>query len=216
MILTTMQNIFDLIYKQNIWADNESKSGEASNLKNTESIRAFLPEFIERYKIKSILDAPCGDMYWFSKMNLKKIKYYGYDIVEDLINENRKKFNNNKNYYFEKKDLIIDSLPKVDLILCRDLIIHFPISAVYDLINNFIKSGSKYLLITQHILKNDVYELNKEIDFGYFSFRSLIEPPFNFPNPEILVPEDWYDKNIIRCLALYKLKTLEEFLKNEQ
>ena len=56
--------------------------------------------------------------------------------------------------------------------------------------------------------------MNKEINFGYFTFRSLIEPPFNFPNPKFIVPEDWRDKNIIRGLALYELKTLEEFLKN--
>ena len=212
--MTEQQNIFNSIFKKNTWNDGESRSGPASNLKNTRALRAFLPEFIDNYKIKSMIDAPCGDMYWFSRMDLKKIKYYGYDIVDDLIQINKEKFAKHRNYYFEKKDVITDLLPKVDLILCRDLIIHFPISAIYDLINNFIKSGSKYLLITQHIIKNNAYFMNVDIKFGQFSFRSLVEPPFNFPNPKLLIPEDWDDKNVMRCLALYELKDIENFLKN--
>lgn len=208
--------IFNLIFEQNIWGDKESRSGYASNLKNTQSLRSFLPEFFEKYKIKTVIDAPCGDMYWFSKMNLKKIKYYGYDIVDDLIKQNKENFAHCRNYHFETKNLITNKLPKADLILCRDLIIHLPISAVYELLENFVKSGSKYLLITQHILKNDKYVLNKDINFGSFSFRSLIEPPFNFPNPKLLIPEDWDDKNIIRTLALYELKTIDEILKLNQ
>ncbi|MBP3846986.1 methyltransferase domain-containing protein [bacterium] len=205
-------NIFDYIFKNNIWGDSESKSGYASNFKNTQSIRAFLPEFIEKYKIKSILDAPCGDMYWFSLMNIKNVKYYGFDIVDDIIKINREKFKENRNYKFETKNLITDELPKVDLIFCRDLIIHFPISTVYELINNFVKTKSKYLMITQHILKNNSHVMNADINLGQFAFRSLVEPPFNFPNPKMLIPEDWDDKSIMRCLALYDLKTLESFL----
>lgn len=214
--MESKQNIFDYIFKNNVWGNKDSKSGHASNLENTRSIRNFLPEFFEKYKIKSILDAPCGDMYWFSQMNLRKIKYYGYDIVDELIQINKEKFAKNKNYTFEKRDLISDKLPKVDLIFCRDLIIHFPISAVYDLINNFVKTKSKYLMITQHILTSNLYQINTEIEFGKFAFRSLVEPPFNFPNPKILIPEDWADKNVMRCMALYELKTLEDFLKNCQ
>lgn len=212
--MSKKQEIFEYIFKHNIWGDSDSKSGAGSNLHYTQSIRAFLPDFFEKYKIKSILDAPCGDMFWFSQLNLKKIKYYGYDIVDEMIQNNKEKFAKYKNYKFETADLITDKLPKVDLIFCRDLIIHFPINAVYDLIKNFIKTKSKYLMITQFIVTSEKYSINKDIEFGQFALRSLIEPPFNFPYPQILIPEDWDYKGFMRFMALYELKTLEEFIKN--
>ena len=56
----------------------------------TKILRSKLPIFIKKYKIKSILDAGCGDFYWMKNINLIKINYYGLDIVSKLIEKNKK------------------------------------------------------------------------------------------------------------------------------
>ena len=54
-------------------------------LENTKNIRIELQKFIDEQNIKTILDIPCGDFYWMSKMNL-----------ENTIKEASKKLKNNK------------------------------------------------------------------------------------------------------------------------
>lgn len=208
--------VFEDIFKQNTWGSTESVSGPGSKLEYTKNIRKVLPELVERFKINSMIDVPCGDLNWFSEINFKKkINYYGFDIVDEIIQNNKYNYKNRRNFHFEKKDAIKDKLPKVDLIFCRDLIIHFPNDAVIELLRNFIKSGSKYLLITQHILTNNSNFQNADIQFGQFTYRNLTRPPFNFPLPKILIPEDWPDYRCIRTMAMYDLKELAEFLNSK-
>lgn len=211
--MNVAEQIFKYIYDNNFWGA-KSLSGPGSDLENTKNLRLFLAEFIEKYNIKSMIDAPCGDMFWFSKLNLKDVQYRGYDIVGDIIEKNKRKFKNKKNYSFEKKDVVMEKLPQADLILCRDLIIHLPINAVYVLIKNFIRSKSKYLLITQHVILNDRYPMNEDIRVGDFAFRNLTLPPFNFPLPKLLVQEEWPDTNCLRYMALYELKALDKFYRD--
>ena len=87
----------------------------------TKILRSKLPIFIKKYKIKSILDAGCGDFYWMKNINLIKINYYGLDIVSKLIEKNKKLYSK-KNITFFKSNLVKDKLPKVDLIICRDVL----------------------------------------------------------------------------------------------
>ena len=51
-----------------------------------------------------------------SELDLTNLKYVGYDVVDDLILENQKKYAKNK-IKFEVKILIHDRLPKSDLII---------------------------------------------------------------------------------------------------
>ena len=77
--------IFRSHYLTNHWGDNDSISGTGSNLIQTNTIRIEIPKTIKKYKIKSILDIPCGDYYWMKEIDFKGIKYLGADIVPDLI-----------------------------------------------------------------------------------------------------------------------------------
>ena len=118
------KDIFTEIYNTNYWNDKESKSGTGSSLKSTENIRLKLPLIIEKLNIKSIIDVPCGDFYWFSKIiNDLNIEYLGGDIVEKIIFEN-KKFASKK-IEFKQLDIINDKLPYGELLICRDCLFHF-------------------------------------------------------------------------------------------
>ncbi len=203
---------FEKIYTSNYWKSKETVSGEGSTIKNTRNLRKSLVELIKLLNVKTIIDAPCGDMNWISRVDFKDINYFGYDIVSELIQKNREKFSNFPNYTIERKDVLVEKLPKADLILCRDLIIHFPLKEIYKLINNFILSGSKYLLISQYTIIDNKTRVNREIEFGHFSFRNLTKPPFNFEKPLLLIPEDDCDRRCEKNLALYKLDELKKYV----
>jgi hypothetical protein len=173
--------VFEQIYAANLWGDSESRSGTGSGLAATERIRAGILSTIEHLKIHSIVDAPCGDFYWLSKLALAQRldSYLGLDIVPQLISRNKETWAA-KGISFELADLTKQVPPRADLILCRHLLIHLPFEDCFRVLRNFQRSGSRYLMITNqpHIQRND------EILFtGSFRPVNLCLPPFNFPQP---------------------------------
>merc|ERR1712196_503351 len=52
---------FSYIAKQNTWNSQETLSGHGSELEATLTVRECLGQWITRYNIQVILDAPCGD-----------------------------------------------------------------------------------------------------------------------------------------------------------
>ena len=93
--------VFSKIYKNDLFnsfvSNKESKSGPGSNLEQTAEIMVKIPELIKKYTITSILDLPCGDFYWMSKVDLADIEYIGGDIVSEIIKNNR--LIQNEGYY---------------------------------------------------------------------------------------------------------------------
>src|SRR5688572_773801 len=90
------RKVFNRIYHGNEWGSKESVSGPGSTLKTTEDLRKELPGFLKSLGIKSMLDAPCGDCNWISKIDLSNIDYTGVDIVPELIESNKKKYPDKK------------------------------------------------------------------------------------------------------------------------
>ena len=69
-------------------------------------------------------------MNWMQLVNMQNINYEGWDIMEDAIENNKIKFYDKENMKFYCRDVLSNNLPKVDLIFCRDMIIHFPLSEI--------------------------------------------------------------------------------------
>ena len=86
------KDIFETIYKRNLWESKESVSGKGSEKAAVQSIIKELPLILEKYGIKSLIDAPCGDYLWMSTLKFKFEKYLGVDIVSDLILKNKEKY----------------------------------------------------------------------------------------------------------------------------
>ena len=139
-----MSNIFQDIYDTNFWGNAESVSGHGSNLEQTAYIRAALPNVFKNLKVKSILDIPCGDMYWAAKMQWP-LAYIGADVVPELIAANKQKY---PDADFRLLDITRDTLPRVDLVFVRDLFGHFCNADVQRSLRNIRASGSTYLLST--------------------------------------------------------------------
>src|SRR5260221_11688323 len=121
------KDIFGRIYEENLWRDSESKSGTGSNLVQTEALRKKFPGLLREYNVKSVIDVPCGDFNWMkeikSELSLIIDSYIGGDIVKDLVAINQQLFMDSK-FNFQLIDVTSSGLPAVDLILCRDCLVH--------------------------------------------------------------------------------------------
>lgn len=137
--------VFKNIYEKNIWGGVESKSGFGSDLNNTVKIREEFPKMLKRLACKSILDIPCGDVNWISRTDIAGVKYVGADIVPAAVDVCRKKMPGAE---FLVLDLVNDSLPKTDAILCRDCIGHLTLEDGAVAMGNIRNSGARYLIST--------------------------------------------------------------------
>ncbi len=199
----TTDEVFNEIYKVKYWGDEESISGVGSSKSETENISKNLPVILVDYKIATMLDIPCGDFYWMQHVNLGDVKYTGADIVQELVNETAGKYQK-QNVEFRKLDLINDPLPKVDLIFCRDCLIHLSEDKVFAAITNIKKSGSKYLLTTTHTSRTS----NKKIITGDWRPINLEVSPFNFPKALLYVPDSKTKVLWDKAMALWRIEDL--------
>lgn len=213
LICSPLEKVFTYIYEKRIWGGGkETRSGSGSMLQSTKNIRKKLPELIKKFNIKTILDIPCGDFNWFKSMNLEVDTYIGADIVKNMITTNNKLYGS-KTRHFMQLNATKDILPKVDLILCRDLFLHLSIADIFLIIKNFKKSKSTYLLVSTYL------GVNRNIDIisgGYIKndnipgknrHINLTISPFNFPEPMYIIEED-VAKHHNKCLALWKLEDI--------
>ena len=172
------KNMFEYIYNNNLWGSKESLSGPGSTLKSTENVRNAILNIVNKYGIKTVLDAPCGDMNWMKEIVNNFDHYIGVDIVEKMINSHKNTFNN-KNIEFKCMDITKDELSKVDLVFSRDCIQHLTNNEVMNFINNIKKSNSKYLLISTTLNINNENRLS--LNTYQWQYINLEEKPFNFP-----------------------------------
>ena len=197
--LRPIENRFERIYRKQYWQNPESVSGPGSTLQATATLREHLPTLLRDLEIKSLLDIPCGDFHWMKEVELPVDFYIGADIVEPLIRENIKKYQRMDRLFF-KLNILSDDLPQVDLILCRDLLVHFSNKDIIRAIKNIKSSSSTYLLTTHYPSTLD----NIDIVTGQWRPLNLLRPPFCFPVP-ILVLNENDPNNSDKSLALFRI-----------
>jgi hypothetical protein len=185
------KDVFTEIYNTNYWNSAESISGEGSELKQVEVLINELNKLIQERQIKTLLDVPCGDFNWMKKVDLSNVQYRGGDIVEALIKKNIEANKDNDNIRFDVIDLMNDKLPKSDLIVVRDCLVHLSYNDVFKAIENIKKSGSKYLFTTTY----PSHKTNYDIVTGDWRKLNLLEKPFNFPKPLLLINEKCTEGN---------------------
>src|SRR5687767_10886725 len=127
--MTTMQEVFEIIYRENRWKSSQSVSGTGSSLGVTGPVREGLCEVFAQFSIRSLVDAPCGDANWISEITSGLDAYTGIDIVADLIEENRRRYADRPNMSFQHGDIANLPFPHADAVLCRDCLVHLPFAA---------------------------------------------------------------------------------------
>lgn len=193
---------FTKIYKKNIFGSSESRSGSGSTMEQTAYIRGIFPDLFKELGIKTILDVPCGDFNWMRHVDLAGAHYIGGDIVPDLISQNNEKHKSG-NVEFRNLNIITDDLPQVDLILCRDCLVHLNFESGLKAIENFKRSGSTYLLTTTFSARDSNDDL-----FGIWRTLNLQKAPYNLPMPLKMINEKCTEGNnkfTDKCLGLWKL-----------
>lgn len=172
----TDREIFTETFEKRYWRSAESASGAGSELRQTETLRRDLPDFLKKWEVRTVLDLPCGDFNWMQKVDLQGIEYIGADIVEPLVFQNREKFST-PNRRFECLDLCLDPLPRADLVLVRDCFVHLNFEKIEMALANLRRSGSRFLLTTSF----PKLTKNENIQTGYWRPLNLEIEPFRLP-----------------------------------
>jgi SAM-dependent methyltransferase len=180
------QEAFVRIKREERWGG--TLSGGGSTVDYTRATRGILERVLRDTGVKSMLDAGCGDASWVPLV-LESIdegfRYVGGDIVPDLIERHKQTY---PQHEFQVIDFVVDELPKCDLIFCRDVIQHLPLSDAMTALRNFSRSGARYLLTTTH-LRRFGWRNGRDKRVGQCHDRNLLLKPFSLTDPIVIFSE---------------------------
>jgi len=209
-MLKSTEEVFTEIYRGNKWRGQDSVSGSGSDSDQTRVISCELPPLLDEFKVSTMLDIPCGDFHWMNGVNLEGTDYTGADIVGEIIEQNREKYHRDS-VRFLILDLIRDGLPKVDLVLCRDCLVHFSFKDIRLALRNICDSQSQLLLTTTFAEGEDNYD----IATGRWRALNLEAAPFGLPKPLKTVSEECTEKDGVyrdKSLALWRIEDIRRSL----
>ena len=175
--MNSLDDVFQVIYKRNLWGVEETVSGYGSTLEFTANIRKQLPVLLKDLGVVTVLDAGCGDWNWMSNIDLSDFKVWACDIVNDLILEDYRKYKNQAQFF--TADITSDALPGADLILCRTVLFHLSNEHIFRALSNFKRCGATWLLMTNHPRES----VNVDIPDGSWRRINFQAIPFAFPKP---------------------------------
>ena len=171
-------------YQLKDWLEPETVSGRGSTLDRTAALRRELPALLQKLGVRSVLDAGCGDFNWFCTMEMALDNYVGVEVVEELVAVNQERYGTDR-CRFASLDVTRDDLPRVDLILCRDCLVHLKNAQVRAALRNFRRSGSTYLLATTFTEAHP----NEDVPLGGWRPVNLAREPFGLGPPLRLISE---------------------------
>jgi SAM-dependent methyltransferase len=180
-----MERAFREAYRANVWGDPESVSGPGSGVARTAAFRDEIPPLLRDLRAASLLDVGCGDFNWLRLVELPVERYLGVDIVPELVEQNLRRHADRK-HAFVLADFTRAELPSMDVILCRDCLVHFAFADVWAALRNFQRSRARWLLTTTFV---DRRRENIDIETGGWRPLNLQLSPFNFPAPERVIDE---------------------------
>ena len=178
--------IFAEIHRHWSWGGDESRSGPGSGLERTADLRDALARLLGRLGTRVLLDAGCGDFHWMRAAELPVRRYVGVDVVGDLIAANRERYATrlSRRRRFLHADIVCDDLPRADLVLCRECLMHLSDDDVARAVRNLRRTGAEYLLATTFEARDNV-----DIPTGGWRPINMQAPPFGFPPPVEAIPD---------------------------
>jgi SAM-dependent methyltransferase len=178
------RRVFDGICNENYWGSEESLSGPGSELRGTEKYRKALTDFLRQRQIRSMFDAPCGDLNWMGEViSALPIHYIGGDISDAVLEVARKRHPDLDLRHF---DICCDEFPDVEVWHCRDALFHLSFDDVWLALANAAQSNIELALLTSH---RAVWLKNIDINTGGWRLMDLERPPFSLPRPQEYIPE---------------------------
>jgi len=196
---------FARMHETNLWAGTESRSGVGSGMAATAHVRAKLPGLLRQLDVRRLLDIPCGDFHWMSRVDLAGIDYVGADIVEAIVAENQARYGRDGRR-FVHVDLTTGPLPAADAVLCRDCLVHLSFANIGRALRVVRESGARYLIATTFLEYRD----NADIADGNWRPLNLERAPFHLPSPIAVLVEGCDEEG-----GAYADKTLAAWLVTE-
>lgn len=188
---------FERIHATNMWGADTSVSGLGSEDAATATLRAKLPKLLDDLGVSVLLDAPCGDAGWIAQAQLGAIRYVGIDIVPAIVSRLLDECPLPGKYLLA--DITCDPLPQADAILCRDCLVHLSFENIKRVIDNFRRSGARWLITTTF----PEWRRNYDCEDGDWRALNLERPPFKWRPPIYLLVEGcqeagggWADKSL--------------------
>lgn len=204
------EDVFTEIYRKNTWHGRDSVSGTGSDHAQTEVVARELPVLCREFGVASMLDIPCGDFHWFRNVDLQGVAYTGADIVKELIQKNRESYQRD-NVQFRDLNLLEDDLPPVDLVFCRDCLVHFSYRDIRRALTRICESRAGLLLTTTFTDRPE----NRDIATGQWRVLNLEAAPFLLPRPLRVINEECTEEGgayADKSLALWRTADIREIL----
>lgn len=205
-----LERKFSRVYSNNLFNGSLSLSGNGSDLDQTKEVAIALPKLVKSLGIRSILDVPCGDLYWMSRIDFGNVAYIGADIVQEVIDSNINRYAADSKVFIQL-DITKSVPPKVDIVFSRDLFVHLSTKDIKFALKNIFASKSEYLAMTTFSGAHDYSNLRKisrGIGWRPINFQSQ---PWSFPTPLQIIDEkcteqggNWSDK----CIGVWRIKDL--------
>lgn len=183
------------------WDYQETICGWGSTLSNTKNVLHGLSVIINEFDIIKINDAGCGDLWWIQHFvnQHPTIDYKGYDLYD---RPSWKELN----IPCEKLDISAKPMRPSDLIICRDVFIHWPNHYILKALDLFRQTG-KLLYSTTYT--GEHYEFENTYRITDFSMKhsklSLCSPPFNLGTPIYITTENYRTKCCQKIICLWRL-----------
>jgi hypothetical protein len=200
---SSTHDVFETIYRDNLWDSAESRSGPGSELAYTAPLRSALGDWMHRHAsdVTTFFDAPCGDLNWIRHVPMPAgWSYLGGDIVRPLIEENAQRYGA-EGRRFRVHDIANDAIPdEVDAWLCRDVLFHLPFDLGVKAIARFRASKATYFLSTTF---PGMAANTTDIEIGHYRDVNLAIAPYGLGEPIELLPDD-PDPNPVRFVGVWR------------
>ncbi|MEO0900613.1 MAG: class I SAM-dependent methyltransferase [Bacteroidota bacterium] len=178
------------IYEAKLWGDNggDFYSGEGSHVPElVKPYVAVIQSFLRSFENPlTVIDMGCGDFNVGMQLVDCSKKYIAVDIVGDLIEFNRNKFQH-PNLEFYCLDIVNDHLPAADCVILRQVLQHLSNSEIKSIVAKLY--DYQYIVLTEH-LPLEKFTPNIDIISGQGtrlrkqSGVNLIEAPFSLKEKE--------------------------------
>jgi SAM-dependent methyltransferase len=167
-------DLFRTIYENDLW---KGGSGEGSVADATTEYRRVVQSLISSRSIGSVVDVGCGDWQFSRLIDWLSVRYTGFDIVPELVARHAREFGSAR-VQFVAADARTARLPRADLLLCKDVLQHWPNQAIIDFLRRN-RRRFRYALLTNDIWSaHDHAGVNADIPVGSWRPIDLEAPPF--------------------------------------
>lgn len=163
---------FEQIYANDKWTNG---SGPGSFPQLNLVLLDFIAQFIAANNICRLVDVGCGDFQLWRNFNFSRCSYTGFDVVRSVIERNRHRFGS-ENIQFHEMPQNVSELPKADLYIIKDVLIHLSTTEARQLASSACDRSRFALFVNNTIAGGGVY--NSEIATGQFRPVDVSRPPF--------------------------------------